>query len=205
MLPPVGPDYTAKIPFRRLESIKWKQPSRRTKGTAPRSQAISRLDTANLPDQTPILSPSAKMQIKNSVALLAAVLPSALATLPGTFEMLVFQDGVKAGCINGRGNYTKNLQWCYPFVSSISVDPYSYVRGYERCAITAAGTLSCYENGGLQDEFHLIAPDFATKNATVATWSSDIEPVGDDTVGVEIYPGGDHAFNFYLQVHAISG
>ncbi|KAH9894624.1 hypothetical protein F4778DRAFT_784053 [Xylariomycetidae sp. FL2044] len=140
-----------------------------------------------------------------SLSLALALLPSALATLPGTLELLVFQNGQRAGCVNRYGNFTTNHISCYPFRAfAIPGSEYQNVAGnaLTKCS-TDTGLLNCrvgepaaFTQNGADLEHIGTGTSFSVNSIPTST---------DDTVGVDIIVGGAGPIAVFLQVHGISG
>ena len=101
------------------------------------------------------------MQFTNlaaALALFTAVIPAALASLPTTLELLVFQDGRRVGCVNGYGRFVANDLGCYPFrAQAVDGDEPEENRklwavGYGTCS-AEAGVLECFEPAGPPSSF----------------------------------------------------
>lgn len=89
------------------------------------------------------------MQFKNAALFLSAV-SAAVATLPPTLELLVFQNGQRIGCVNGYGRFISSTAACFPFRTQDidgSDDKNLVAFGYGTCS-TESGVLDCYEPQG---------------------------------------------------------
>lgn len=92
------------------------------------------------------------MQLKSILLPAAAVIPTALAILPRTFELLAFQNGQRIGCINGYGNFITYKIACYPFNTYGTLAETNNIRGYEACS-AANGSFVCWEAEGERSLF----------------------------------------------------
>ena len=111
------------------------------------------------------------MQLKiPTTAVLWAVIPGAMASLPMTLELLVFQEGRRIGCVNGYGKFVVNTLGCYPFrAQAVAADGDDsdddddvgseenrrlWAAGYGTCS-AEAGVLECYEPAGQPSSFRV--------------------------------------------------
>ncbi|KAI1394717.1 hypothetical protein F4819DRAFT_501607 [Hypoxylon fuscum] len=113
-------------------------------------------------------------------ALLLSVLPAAIATLPLTLELLVFQAGQRIGCVNGYGKFITTT------------------------ASAEAGAIDCYEPVGAPAPFTLNGADLELVGCGTA-FSAPSIPATDDRTGVDIIVGSGGSEQFFLQVHSVSG
>lgn len=116
------------------------------------------------------------MQFKiPTIAILWAVIPAAMASLPPTMELLVFQEGRRIGCVNGYGKFVVNTLGCYPFrAQAVAADDDDddednsseenrrlWAAGYGTCS-AEAGVLECYEPAGQPSSFRVRTPFLMT-------------------------------------------
>ena len=112
------------------------------------------------------------MQFKiPTIAILWAFIPAAMASLPPTMELLVFQEGRRIGCVNGYGKFVVNTLGCYPFrAQAVAADDDGddddnsseenrrlWAAGYGTCS-AEAGVLECYEPAGQPSSFRVRTP-----------------------------------------------
>ena len=111
------------------------------------------------------------MQFKiPTIAILWAFIPAAMASLPPTMELLVFQEGRRIGCVNGYGKFVVNTLGCYPFrAQAVAADDDGdddnsseenrrlWAAGYGTCS-AEAGVLECYEPAGHPSSFRVRTP-----------------------------------------------
>jgi len=62
--------------------------------------------------------------------------------LPATVEFYVLEAGAQVGCVNGYGNFTTDVQYCFPFRAFAAADGFQQLWSYDYC--TADGVLDCY-------------------------------------------------------------
>ena len=74
-----------------------------------------------------------------------STLPGGGSSLPRTFELFVYQGSTQIGCVNGRGNFTSNLNWCLPFNAAADTDGSGYAGLSSLEACSATGVLDCFE------------------------------------------------------------
>ncbi|KAI2621135.1 hypothetical protein GGR54DRAFT_90078 [Hypoxylon sp. NC1633] len=145
------------------------------------------------------------MQIKNSFFFLSA-LPAAMATLPMTLELLVFQDGQRIGCVNGYGKFITSTIACYPFrAHDIEGSEYKnlWAFGYGMCS-TETGFVDCYDPAGVPAVFTSTGADLELVGSGTA-FSANSIPDSGDRAGIDIVVGDGGSEQFSLQVHALSG
>ncbi|KAH9995158.1 hypothetical protein F4779DRAFT_200032 [Xylariaceae sp. FL0662B] len=145
------------------------------------------------------------MQIKHAIFFLAA-LRGAVATLPETFELLVFRDGQRIGCVNGYGKFVTSGIACYLFrAQSIdgSENKNIWASGYGTCSADS-NVIECYEPKGAPAVFTQRGADLELVGSGT-TFSADLEPDSSDRMGVDIIVGEGGIETFFLQVHALSG
>ncbi|XXG99004.1 NAD-dependent isocitrate dehydrogenase [Hypoxylon texense] len=145
------------------------------------------------------------MQFKNAVLFLSAF-PAALAILPMTLELLVFQDGQRVGCVNGYGKFISSTAACYPFRTRDiegSDNKNLWAFGYGTCS-TESGVFDCYEPEGTPAIFTHNGADLELVGSGT-TFSANSIPSSSDTAGAEIIVGSGGSEQFFLQVHSLSG
>ena len=74
-----------------------------------------------------------------------STLPGGGSSLPRTFDLFVYQGSTQIGCVNGRGNFTSNLNWCLPFNAAADTDGSGYAGLSSLEACSATGVLDCFE------------------------------------------------------------
>lgn len=84
-----------------------------------------------------------------ALASSVSAIPVGSTSLPGTQELFVYESGIQIGCINGYGNFTTDLIWCFPFRAFTSTDGFAYLSGYAEC--TTVDELVCYETTAAVD------------------------------------------------------
>ncbi|KAI1843733.1 hypothetical protein JX266_009992 [Neoarthrinium moseri] len=149
------------------------------------------------------------MYSPKTIALLALGMASTtLASLPYTFELLVYKDlpqrGLsRVGCINGAGHFVTSPRACLPFHSNTSIEP-TTIEGSWKCG-TEKGVIDCSQQGSSGTAmFGLSGADLAYNGSTA--FSQDSWPHStDDLQGVPTKIGSGSNGTLLLQVHAISG
>ncbi|RYP76624.1 hypothetical protein DL769_003584 [Monosporascus sp. CRB-8-3] len=174
------------------------------------------------------------MQFKN-VALFLSVLPAAMASLPLTLELLVFQNGQRIGCVDIYGKFVTNARSCFPFraMDIPGSDNKHLWTAYGGKCSADSGVLECYETDGEPSEFtvspiQLHPPTLSPSHSGTGTSASladiitaqngaDLELVGAgtafsassvpalDSAGADIIVGDSGSEKFFLQVRALSG
>ncbi|KAI6087802.1 hypothetical protein F4821DRAFT_99776 [Hypoxylon rubiginosum] len=145
------------------------------------------------------------MQFKNAALFLSAV-SAAVATLPPTLELLVFQNGQRIGCVNGYGRFISSTAACFPFRTQDidgSDDKNLVAFGYGTCS-TESGVLDCYEPQGAPAVFTQNGADLELVGSGTA-FSANSIPSSDDTAGTDIIVGSGGSEQFFLQVLSVSG
>ncbi|KAI1084821.1 hypothetical protein F5B20DRAFT_222483 [Whalleya microplaca] len=145
------------------------------------------------------------MQSKNFFIFIT-ILRTAVATLPTTLELLVFQNGQRIGCVNGYGKFITSTAACFLFQTQEiegSENKNIWASGYGTCSADS-GVIECYEPQG--------APAIFTQHGTDlelvgfgTTFSANSNPDASDRIGVDILVGEGGGETFLLQVHALSG
>ncbi|KZP07502.1 hypothetical protein FIBSPDRAFT_902029 [Athelia psychrophila] len=69
-----------------------------------------------------------------ALASSVSAIPVGSTSLPGTQELFVYEGGTQIGCVNGYGNFTTDLLWCFPFRAFTSTDGFAYLSGYAECS-----------------------------------------------------------------------
>ncbi|KAF6811523.1 hypothetical protein CSOJ01_05656 [Colletotrichum sojae] len=134
-----------------------------------------------------------------------AAIPTALATLPRTFELLAFQNGQRIGCINGYGNFITYRIACYPFSTYGVLGETNEIRGYEACN-AVNGSFSCFETENVRSLFAVSLNGADLELVGSGTqWSADSLPDIEDRYGVPTNIGGEGAVPIFLQVHSVQG
>ncbi|KAK1704796.1 uncharacterized protein BDZ83DRAFT_758710 [Colletotrichum acutatum] len=137
------------------------------------------------------------------IALTVGSFCGVFATLPRTFELLVFQNGQRIGCINGYGNFITGSLACYPFNTVGTPVEKVAIRGYEPCSVSN-GSLVCYQAVGPSSLYGLTGADLdLIGNGTL--FSADSLPQTSDRVGVPVDVGDDGIGAMSLQVRGLSG
>ncbi|KAI2617016.1 hypothetical protein GGS26DRAFT_603324 [Hypomontagnella submonticulosa] len=145
------------------------------------------------------------MQFKGAVLFLSVV-PAAMAILPTTVELLVFQNGQRIGCVNGYGKFTTSTAARYPFRTRDiegSDDKYLWAFGYGTCS-TESSVIDCYEPEGAPAAFTHNSADLELVDSGTG-FSANSIPSSDDTKGVDIIVGNGGSEQFSLQVRGLSG
>jgi hypothetical protein len=90
------------------------------------------------------------MHASTFASVLFASLAAAQTQLPSTLQLNVLTtSGTQIGCLNGYGNFTADLIWCYPFRAfPITTETgYATLAAYSSC-VTDEGTVNCYPQDG---------------------------------------------------------
>jgi len=119
---------------------------------------------------------------------------------------MVYEGSTQIGCVNGYGNFTTDLIWCYPFRSFTSTGDYSTLDGYAPCS-ASTGTLVCYEVTAAADtQFYVSDGNLAIGDTgTTTSFSVNSIPATTDNVGVPLLVGSGGAIQVTLLVDSVQG
>ncbi|RYP05839.1 hypothetical protein DL765_009713 [Monosporascus sp. GIB2] len=144
------------------------------------------------------------MQFKNAALLLSAI-PAAVANLPPTLELLVFQNGQRIGCVDINGKFVTNARTCFPFRAMVipgSNNKHLWSVYGGKCSADS-GVLECYAPSGEPSEFTLNGADLELIGAGTAFSANSIPALA--SAGADIIVGDSGSEKFFLQVRPVSG
>lgn len=134
--------------------------------------------------------------------------------LPPTVTLIAQLNGEHIGCLNGYGNLTRNLVWCFPFrvfYTDGNNGNDGNLRGYDYCRIgygmLDGAQLDCSEGDSTPIGQFWNRDGFVSIDGPTGTYFSiNSLPNLNDTVGVPLIIGGSGSYQqFQLWAKGVSG